>query len=1711
MQKGASCPRCQHTFAVKFRDHRGISRQPLLLKCSHTFCESCLLKLAREGKKGITCPTCKDVTDLPQGETGVRRLPSHYFLSGYLICSQKALLEHELSRMAPAGMASVNKKAAVAEATGRVCSECRLNRATCKCVKCDCVMCGLCFDKVHSLSNTLKQHQAAQITDEDDCPFEDMSPLCKLHGKPIEYFCDDDDTAICSRCVIMGDHKEHSITSMEEKNKVLLGDMEPALQFASQVVKKLVKADKILSQSVPSVKSETSRVIDSIRAHFQSLHAALQVREAELIEEVFTVYQDGVAPLVQMKAEMLNEKRKLDLSIKAAQRIMNNNNEMILNAKDILDSLNRAKDLMCVLSSSDPGSESGIRFEGGDSLFKSFKNYGSVKGEVPKRVMFHTLNDAPEEVLNDDTDTASVVSCSSLTSGTDVTSVTDTGEDVIIEDEQDILVEDEDGNKKSTYVLKPVPGREKMTGHCENVLVTHIRSPCQFYVQRCALNAKLVKMSKALKTWCKGLATEKDIPTDVKKGDFVLCQYSGDKQWYRARVLSVMTTTETNQKKVVTKKHVEVLYFDFGNHEVVTMDKLKNMEARFMKHPEFLMECALHDIEPAEKDGVWSLESASTMQTMIANKPMLMNVIREVGNVLQVDLHKPSIDNILDDRPISLRDSLVFLELARFVTSSERISKSGSTTVRGRDFMKPEPRQRGETFEALVTYSGVPSSFCVQPIGDEAEYLSALMNEMATTYSDGTDLYTVFCPQVDMICVVQSMTDQLWYRARVIDLPGGKQVDVQYVDFGNIECVPYQRIKKILDGHLKLPPLAVQCELSDVEPADPDGSWVADGLEWWTDLTTFQSFQVKILEVQVDAVEVVLYRILDDSPDNLSVNYQLVANGYAKSTGVGSTVLGPSKNPAAEAPKKIFTYRASRQDKQQASSDIAASYMTTSPVKGDFQWGNPPSRSYTPGTTTPVTSKPTTPAITPTKTPPPQNTNRNNMNVNAAAAQAQAAATAVAATQKQGEAESHAVNIKVNISAYESPANFHIQLEETREREGIMRLLQRQFQTSEPAHRIWKVNDFCAARYSKDNLWYRAKVCQMLDTDEIKVYLVDFGLVDTLTSADLRVLDVKMRAPNCCAIQCHLADIVSAGCADPLQWSATACEFMAEMVKNKTLYIKKEGDMENERRSLPIDLLVEEIVAETALEPCRTSVNSLIKSMKEKGLAIPCRRKKQESGDSLTSSEASEVKADEPYVECEVLHYSRHPVPETSHLTVIPTYVDFNGIMYCQCLDDETDLMTMTDDIQTMYVESSPQRVRWQIGQACVSYFKTDDLWFRARVVELNDDKINVQYCDYGNSELQSVDLVRLPEARFVEKPQLCLECVLHGVIPVSEDGTWPMTVLDYIHSMIVNHQCQIEIMKAEEGSSVEVRLKLPDGSDLGKTLIQIGAATPPDDLAREYETSRKISDVIQKRYPYKQPCLAPVGEYFPVVVTHMELPNIVWFQHVAQEPRDIDDEVVKRVEQVNSDLAALLKMSPELAQAETMGKSFIKVPAPGQMCSAQFSYDGCWYRGLVIDRDEDTQLALVVFVDYGNVEYVHLDRLRVLTASARGLAGQGVRSYLHGLQPVGGPRQIWCKNSMVLNLQLIGNQPLVACIKALEPLSVELYKKSCDDFDTEHLELAYQQLIESGLAQIDPSLAEESELFDLAVTASLKEAEIGADVIIEEDTELKEDERVTE
>jgi hypothetical protein len=54
-------------------------------------------------------------------------------------------------------------------------------------------------------------------------------------------------------------------------------------------------------------------------------------------------------------------------------------------------------------------------------------------------------------------------------------------------------------------------------------------------------------------------------------------------------------------------------------------------------------------------------------------------------------------------------------------------------------------------------------------------------------------LNSVFCLPYffsGMPCAAQYTIDNKWYRAKIVDLPGNKMVEVFYVDYGNQEVLP---------------------------------------------------------------------------------------------------------------------------------------------------------------------------------------------------------------------------------------------------------------------------------------------------------------------------------------------------------------------------------------------------------------------------------------------------------------------------------------------------------------------------------------------------------------------------------------------------------------------------------------------------------------------------------------------------------------------------------------------------------------------------------------------------------------------------------------------------------------------------------------------------------------------------------------------------------
>lgn len=66
----------------------------------------------------------------------------------------------------------------------------------------------------------------------------------------------------------------------------------------------------------------------------------------------------------------------------------------------------------------------------------------------------------------------------------------------------------------------------------------------------------------------------------------------------------------------------------------------------------------------------WGEEAKERFLGMVNNKVVLMTVFREEDGVLIVDLRKPPCNKICSDMPTSLKDTLVFLDVARYVVSS---------------------------------------------------------------------------------------------------------------------------------------------------------------------------------------------------------------------------------------------------------------------------------------------------------------------------------------------------------------------------------------------------------------------------------------------------------------------------------------------------------------------------------------------------------------------------------------------------------------------------------------------------------------------------------------------------------------------------------------------------------------------------------------------------------------------------------------------------------------------------------------------------------------------------------------------------------------------------------------------------------------------------------------------------------------------------------
>ena len=239
-----------------------------ILQCHHSFCVDCLQKYIAQATEPhkMTCPICRKVTTLPEGD--LTTLPPNFFMDNL-----KDLITKETDD--DIDMIEKDKVSVSADRETLVCSleDCQ-GEAVMYCTNDQEYLCQPCADE-HASHRFTRKHKTitADEANEQNKPSSNSQHPCGQHpDHPLDLHCKTRDQVICYDCINFA-HKDHHITSLHPFIK-------PCGERLDTIMKRI---DKLL-KCVDLVRQTSQQQIDKAQHHIVSLKTQVtstftQIRE----------------------------------------------------------------------------------------------------------------------------------------------------------------------------------------------------------------------------------------------------------------------------------------------------------------------------------------------------------------------------------------------------------------------------------------------------------------------------------------------------------------------------------------------------------------------------------------------------------------------------------------------------------------------------------------------------------------------------------------------------------------------------------------------------------------------------------------------------------------------------------------------------------------------------------------------------------------------------------------------------------------------------------------------------------------------------------------------------------------------------------------------------------------------------------------------------------------------------------------------------------------------------------------------------------------------------------------------------------------------------------------------------------------------------------------------------------------------------------------
>ncbi|XP_035378869.1 RING finger protein 17 [Electrophorus electricus] len=1159
------------------------------------------------------------------------------------------------------------------------------------------------------------------------------------------------------------------------------------------------------------------------------------------------------------------------------------------------------------------------------------------------------------------------------------------------------------------------------------VVLSHLINPTHFYVRYMTERKAGVALARKINRFCSDARSHFVVRDQLSTGMMVFVR-SKEEVWCRALVCELFQKgclESVSQCPISEVARLQVFFQDYGFSKGLTISGDEDLSElnRCLRRADLIAQsdlhhwaplairCSLKDIIPSDLVKGWSEEACQEMKHVIGSNAVEMQVFDQDGDTLLVDLKKVSTDNT-KNTPLSLREHLVFMELARFY--SPLAISGGSKPLQ---FYPPVHPRLNMELNAVVSHVNTPSDFYVQLV-DSSDFLllnTKLQNHYGSPGAESK--LQIYCPVLAQACIALYNSKD-WCRAQVTGFSGGQLVEVRYVDFGNKTTLPVTNLRQIKDEFFALPAMALWCSLADV--VSLEHTWSDESIRVFRELTENKLVTVVATKhvSQYTAIPVCVCEVREHSSEHLASIGEILAR-----KGLASLC----KQVLVTEPPLLETVV---WDPPLDESPLAAGEpVPLIPDPSEVQ----------PNLTLPTSLKDLRVRVTHVTSP-------GNICVQLLQSDAQLKRIHDLLSREYLKSEPKEVNWKAEMTC---AANVNGVWERGKvysvSSGSLAEVLRCDFGNMVKLHTsnlrplvpelIGSLLLECClsdVRPAGGCSTWTATACEF-----ISYYLTGALAIMTIKDPSVaRPMPISLYCSNRAGQDVSIADfLISEGLALRERSVKAAAQRKPDPTLSEEISCPPEGILAGQ-------------------DECVSTLEDIVREDGDQRSQQWCTSPPKHAP-SPTSPPAVRTQA---YLPPEL------PPHRLTRMSICA--VSDNGVIYTMTPQTECEFERLQESLQ-QHIKTLPRQksYNWKKVLGC-AVMGSDMLWYRGQVQEVIGGHVKVRYVDQGIVENIPVCHV-YPKVLCETVPQLCVPCQINGVIPVGTMWQWDAVAL--MKELLLGRTFDVQVVELPEDPrglvTVEIML---DGMPLSRLMVyhQHATAVPGSSSLEDYVVKAPVPDLDDWDITiegledpsailgvYSNPKLPDKGKLFQVQIKHIRAPNEVFLSLL--DTQECEGETLEEaLERVNSDAASLAQLTD--------------FPIEGP-CLAQYR-DGKYYRAKLLGFAElsPSVRLLVRHVDFGSDDILLPYELRCLPSSLLRFPCGAVCVWLAGFKPQCACVELervsyrpeWSMRAMLEMIDLL-HGCLSAMVTAVEPqLIVYLYNADGT--------LVHVPLVEKGLAEYD-------------------------------------------